>query len=151
MARGSGRKVTRKGPLPDDLPVIPPEVVKAEIGDVGKAKKEDELFKGGEPVDVLEREANEKEAKRQQTFLAHFESVNICAMWAVAVAMAVLGVTWLAHMVLPAKCEGYIHVCRWLEPDEITVIQDILTGGLIAGLVADHFRRRLNFHKKDDK
>jgi hypothetical protein len=33
---------------------------------------------------------------------------------------------------------------HWLDSDQMEKLQDILTGGIIAGLVADHFKRRMD-------
>ena len=153
MVKPVGRKTTKPaGTTTEPLLQIPQQVVAAEIAGSEKAKNEVDVVDSGKSAEEVT--ADEKgrlaEARRQQTFLGHFEWVNIIAMWCIAGAMAILGIVWLLHMVLPAKCSGYLPVCRWLEPDEVVVIQDILTGGLIAGLVADHFRRRLNFNKKAD-
>lgn len=84
----------------------------------------------------LKKEADERDHERGQRFKEHFEKLSIFAMYVLFAMLFVFGVIWAWHMVAPP----YL---RWLTPDEITVVQDVLTGGLVAGLIADHFKRRV--------
>lgn len=57
-----------------------------------------------------------------------------------------LALVWVLHMILPAKAEtaDYIYyVHGWLTDDQLDKITGVLAGGVIAGLVADHFKRRM--------
>jgi hypothetical protein len=85
----------------------------------------------------LERECKLNEHDRDQKFRKHFEFLSIFAMYALFGVMGFLGAIWLYHIVMPDKC-------KWLTCDQVTIIQDILTGGIIAGLLADHFKKRLS-------
>ena len=68
--------------------------------------------------------------------------------------MFIIGTIWLWHMVMPDKCDSKgswlsQHLCRWLIPEQVVILQDILTGGIIAGLVAEHIKRRLKGTDKE--
>ncbi len=58
----------------------------------------------------------------------------------------ILSAIWIAHFILPEKSAGtgwvsYLH--GWLSPGQLDKITGVLAGGVIAGLVADHFKRRM--------
>src|SRR6202007_2006112 len=114
------------------LPEPPPEetealsFIKAVPADGGKA--EEEFLDRGLPIRDLEREGIEDEFGRSKKFKDHFEFLAVRGLDALFITFLVLGIVWLLHLILPEKCD-HSYVCRWLSPDEVTIIQDILTGG----------------------
>jgi hypothetical protein len=142
-------------PEPDDSPelkrIVPEAALQAAeettpaVGDL--AVKETLQISSGMSTDEMEKEAKEREHKRDQWFRDNFEMLAVAAMYVAFVALCIIGVIWLLHMILPERCGPascwYICFCRWLTPDQVTILQDVLTGGLIGGLLADHFRKRM--------
>jgi hypothetical protein len=85
----------------------------------------------------LEREAAEQEHDRNQKFRNHFEKIAIGALWILAFGLLAIALIWLYHMVTP--------ICwHWLDIEQLDDLQGILTGGLIVGVLTDHFRKRLS-------
>lgn len=110
------------------------------------AKLEAVQFASGKSQKELEDAAKQADHGRAQRFLDQFESLSIWAMQALFGIFAVLGGVWMLHLVLPERSPvlpGGILLCRWLTADQVTVIQNILTGGLVAGIVTDHFKKRI--------
>jgi hypothetical protein len=114
-------------------------------GDEG-AKLEAVQFASGKSQRELEEAAKRADHDRAQRFLERFETLSIWAMQALFAIFAVLGTVWTLHLVLPERSPilpgGWL-LCRWLTADQVTVIQNILTGGLVAGIVTDHFKKRV--------
>lgn len=103
---------------------------------------------GGRPIRDLKKEAEERDHERGENFRDSFEKLAIWTMYAIFGSMALLGIVWLIHTVFPEKCSAAVNVfglqlCRWLIPEQVIIIQDILTGGIIAGLIAEHIKRRM--------
>jgi hypothetical protein len=113
------------------------------------AIKEALQLSSGKTAKELEEEALKREHERDQKFRDHFELLAIAAMYVLFASLCVFGFVWVLHMILPEQCQPtcWWHVCcvrRWLTSDQVTILQDIITGGVIGGLLADHFRKRLN-------
>lgn len=150
---GTGRQDEKPKALPKGL--SPDEAAALAVGESSNdaAVQEARQFATGEPANVFKKKAEENEADRTEKFRDHFERVSIWAMYSLFVTMFILGAIWLLHMVLPESCSTRCNlmagvfqmppICRWLSPEQVVVIQDILTGGLIAGLLAEHIRKRL--------
>jgi hypothetical protein len=112
------------------------------------ALKEAAQLSSGKSIDELEELARRKEHARGEAFRDHFENLAIAAMYVLFGTLCVFGIVWALHMILPERCVSIIGcksycIGRWLTGDQITILQDIVTGGLIAGLLADHFRKRV--------
>lgn len=134
------------------IPDPPPEEAGGSHADAA-AVNEDKLLSRGMSADELAAEARRKEHAREEDFRDHFERLAICAMYLMFGTLAVFGLVWAVHMILPEKCApismrplGCVCIGRWLTEDQLTIVQDIVTGGLVAGLLADHFRRRMGAH-----
>jgi hypothetical protein len=129
---------------PDPIKKIPPEAAEEEKraangdfpdGDGGAA--EAKQLSRGLSVRDLKKESEEAEHDRNQRFKGHFEWIALGAMWGISIAIALIGVTWLWHMLTP-------YPCHWLKDDQLERIQNIFAGVVLAGLLADHFRKRLS-------
>lgn len=137
------------GEQPPEKKILPPERREPDAPPPqdDDALKEARQLGSGRPVRDLRKEAEEREHDRGEKFRDSFEFLAIAAMYAIFGVMALIGIVWFAHMIFPEKCTaGNIlseHFCRWLIPEQVIIIQDILTGGIIAGLIADHIKRRM--------
>ena len=88
------------------------------------------------PEDDLRKRARHAEHRRAENFKDHFECIAIVGLWALAAGILAFGFTWFWHIISPP----YWH---WLDAEHVARIQNIFTGGVLAGVVADQFRRRL--------
>jgi hypothetical protein len=121
---------------------IPQSVVDAEEpapGEIDVGAQEARQLSRGLPVRDLKVEADEAEHRRTESFRDHFERVAICALWVLFSSMGVIGGVWIWNLIMPVHSPAH-----WLDSDQMEKLQDILTGGIIAGLVADHFKRRMD-------
>jgi hypothetical protein len=84
----------------------------------------------------LRREADEREYDRSQLFKANFEIMAIIAFWVLFFVFLAVGLVWALHLITPQW--------GWLGHDQIDNLQGLLTGGVIAGILADHVRRRMS-------
>jgi hypothetical protein len=55
-------------------------------------------------------------------------------MWLFALGGGAVGITWLLHV---------LSIWQWLPKDSLLQVQNLLTGGILVSLFADHFRKRL--------
>lgn len=72
--------------------------------------------------------------------------VAVVTLWILFAGLVLLAVTWLIHVLAPTGTKldvGCFSLGGWLKPSDFERVQGILTGGVIAGLVADHFKRRI--------
>jgi len=114
------------------------------------ALKEAVQFSTKKSAQQLADEARQRDHYRGEKFRDHFEILAICSMYLIFSTMCIFGIIWILHMILPDNCDTQkcflwtFKLCRWLSPDQITILQDIVTGGLIGGILADHFKRRMD-------
>jgi hypothetical protein len=120
------------------IPQAPPDAEPAP-GAPDEGALEARQLSRGLPVRDLKKEAEEAEHRRNERFRDHFENVAICALWALFASMGVIGAIWICHLVTAQHTP-----LHWLNDEQMQKLQDILTGGLVAGLVADHFKRRMD-------
>ena len=120
-------------PAPDAQPLVEGAL------DAGTA--EFRQLSRGLDVPDLKSEAEAAEHRRTETFRDHFEKVAIAALWVLFLAMGVIGIVWIWHLITPETSR-----LHWLSEAQMEKLQDVLTGGLVAGLVADHFKRRMDRH-----
>ena len=100
------------------------------------AQLEEESLSQGLSENELKRQATLNEHGRSERFRDQFERLAVVALWLTALALAAIGVVWMAHLILPERW-------RWLSSDDLTHIQSIVTAGLLVGIVGSHFRKRL--------
>lgn len=133
------------------LPPAPPEeAAPAAEGLHDPGIEEAILLSRKKSLAQLREEAEAEDHRRGEKFKDHFETLAIVAMYIMFMALSIFGIVWVLHIVLPETCKPFFYLwgtyyclCRWLTPDQTMIVQDIVTGGLIAGLLADHFRRRI--------
>jgi hypothetical protein len=80
--------------------------------------------------------AEENEHNRDQRFKEQFEIISLVAMWVLAAGMFIAAAIWFYHLVTPYS---WPRLCQ----DQIDDIQSLLTGGLIVGILANHFQKRI--------
>lgn len=119
------------------IPGLPPEEEAAAAGDdVQSSAAETAQLTSGRSADDLEKEAREREHGRSERFKDHFEWIAIGGLYAMALGVAAFAIAWAYHILTP-PC------WHWLGGEQLAKIQNIVTGGILAGLIADQFRRRL--------
>ena len=129
-------------PPESDLPQIPGlPAVEAEAAADGSnegdyAQREAAYLSTGRTRAQMAAEAEVNNHDRNERFRNHFERLAIFALWASMLSLGVVGLVWLAHMILP-PCY------RWLSTEDVSHIQSIITAGLLVGLVGNHFKKRL--------
>lgn len=84
----------------------------------------------------LKKAAAKKEYDREQRFKDHFEAIAIWSLYGLALAFFLSAVIWLWHMLAP-ECLHY------LTPEQQSKLQALLTGGILAGAISNHMRKRL--------
>jgi hypothetical protein len=82
----------------------------------------------------LRREADEADHDRNERFKGHFDNIGVIAMYAIAIALLIAGAFWFWHIVTP---------WHFLEPDQLTVLQNMLTGGVLVSVGTSYMKKRL--------
>jgi len=117
--------------------VVPPSETAAADSDDSRAALESKQLSSGKSKDQLAREAEVAEHDRTEKFRQHFERIALGFLYGLGFGLIVIGMAWLFHLVTPA---GW----HWLSADQLDDLQGLLTGGLIVGVLTDHFRKRLS-------
>ena len=89
----------------------------------------------GLPERDLRREADESDHDRSERFKRHFDNIGIVAMYAIAFALLIAGGFWFWHIVTP---------WHFLEPGQLTVLQNMLTGGVLVSVGTAYMKKRLS-------
>lgn len=133
MTKVSDDDVGVKKSIPDGVATL------ETLGDASLAREEAALIgvsgddaKSYEDLEEAHRQAG---LKRDEKFREHFDRITIVALYLMAIGVALFAVCWGVHVVLPEKW-------HWLNEAQIERIQNIVTGGLLFGLVSDQFKRR---------
>lgn len=101
-----------------------------------QADNETEQFRSGKSADDLAQEARENEHGRSERFKDHFESLARCGITVAFSVALIMGLIWSWHVVAPPSC-------RWLKEAELDHLQNLITGGVLASVAGDLFRKRL--------
>jgi hypothetical protein len=121
--------------VPKKKIVVPaPKDVPATSGDAGADNEALDLG-SGKTKQELAAQANEREHARSQKFKDHFEMIAIVGLWLAAVCVFVIGVALAMHMLIPEHR-------HWLSGEQIASLKGLFTGGLLAGLMTNHFKKR---------
>ena len=110
--------------------------VLSSIASDDQSNKELQQLSSGKALDDLRNEALKAEHKRSERFRNLFEVLMCAAVVIAFVGVAAFGFVWLWHMLAPNRY-------HWLTDTQVEHIQTIFTGGVLAGLLSDHLRRRL--------
>lgn len=135
MARDPGEDPTRKIPVAVVLQAAAQEVSRGD-GGIDTGNLEAQSLNRGLTTRDLKRETEEREHDRSQAFKGHFELMAIIAFWVMFLVFIAVGSIWALHLIVPQW--------GWLKHDQTDDLQGLLTGGVIAGVLADHVRRRMN-------
>lgn len=122
-----------------DIPGLPDDerIALSLEGDLGDAAlKEATQLSSGRSEDELRAEAAENEHNRNENFRDLFNDLVSIGMMCAFVAVLALAAVWVWHLLTPCQL-------HWLSRDQIDHIQGMITGGVLAALVGDHFKRRL--------
>lgn len=85
----------------------------------------------------IKARAEANEANRNEQFRNHFEKIAICSLWGFYILFAMLVLTWFWHILSPERA-------HWLTSEQITKVQALATGGILATIAAGHLKKRLN-------
>lgn len=118
------------------LPQSEAEILEANPTLEDQSSKEALQLSRGLPASDLEKEAAAREHARSQKFRDNFEIIAIIGLWAVFLALLSAAGIWLWHLLTPERC-------HWLSVAQLATVQNIVTGGIIAAAIGDHFKRRL--------
>jgi hypothetical protein len=95
------------------------------------------LLGRGLSPDEIQARAEANEADRNEQFRNHFEKIAICSLWGFYALFVLLVLTWFWHTLSP-EC---VH---WLTSEQISKVQALATGGILATIAAGHLKKRLN-------
>ena len=98
--------------------------------------KEAQQLSSGKSTDQLAKEAAANEHNRTEGFRDLFDLLIKIGMVLAFGAIIAFSFTWVWHLITPPTW-------HWLPAEEIAHIQNLVTGGVLAALVSDHFRKRL--------
>jgi hypothetical protein len=132
----------------EPLKVIPPksaqETAASNTDSDGKAPKEALYLAQDKSVEDLKNEARKKEHNRDQKFRDTFESLMLQAFQVMFYFFMLIAAIWIWHQITPVKFMVFDTViyCQWLSKNQLDVLQNILTGGIIAGAVGKHIEKR---------
>jgi Fe2+ transport system protein B len=128
-----------KGPETKDIPTFRGRDwpgLRAAIGAKDSALLEAKQLSSGLSSEELKHDAEEREHNRNQNFRDHFEKLVTWGMNGAFIAIMVMGAVWVWHLVTPTWLQ-------WMSEQQLDHIQSMVTGGVIAVVVGEHFKRRL--------
>lgn len=128
----------KKGPELKDIPKPSPAEEEALSGSESSdaSLKEAKQLSSGRSAAELEKDAAEREHNRVQDFRDLFDALVQIGMLIAFGGIMIMGAVWVWHLVAP--------VCwQWMSEQQIDHIQSLVTGGVLAVVVGDHFKRRL--------
>lgn len=97
---------------------------------------ETKQLSSGLSEDQIRKRSLEKEASRTERFRDNFEHIAILTLWVVWIALVIIGILWVYHIIAPPTW--------WRLPaQQVSQLQSIVTGGLLAGLAGGHLKKRL--------
>lgn len=85
---------------------------------------------------ALKDKAKRRDHERSEIFKDHFEKIAVFALHLIATGIAIFSIVWTYHIL--ARLSWH-----WLDNEQISTIQNIFTGGVLAGIIAGQFRKRL--------
>ncbi len=102
-----------------------------------RAQKEADQLGRGQSIDRLRKEAEKSEHGRNEDFKKHFGWITVAALYILALAVFLFGFTWFWHTLTPGSW-------HWLPEEQLVKIQNMFTGGVLAGVIADQFRKKMH-------
>ena len=119
------------------VPPLAAEEQKALDGDERGNLEAQQLNRGKTETELRKEAAAQSKHKRDELFRFHFGLITVIALYVMAAGVLVFAFIWAWHTLMPS-------CWRWLHDADIEKIQNIVTGGVLAGLIADQFRRRMD-------
>jgi len=98
--------------------------------------KEAKLLGSDFDEDQIRKKAANAEHNRSENFKDHFERIAVSTLWAFALVGVLLGAAWFWHLFTPLSW-------HWLNSDQVTQLQNFLTGGVVAAVATGHFKKRI--------
>lgn len=95
------------------------------------------MFGSGVSAARMREQSAQNEHTRSEKFRDHFERIVLCALYGIAFIFLVLGGVWFWHLVAPEHL-------LWLSPDDVSRLQNFVTGGVIATIAGGHIKKRLS-------
>lgn len=102
----------------------------------GSGEAETESLGAGKTSADLQRESRENAHNQQENFKRHFSLITIVALYALSIGAFVFALVWSYHVLLPESC-------HWLSTERVEAIQNMVTGGVLAALLAQQFEKRI--------
>jgi len=122
------------------IPSLPQSEENAALGVpaslIDPAQQEAASLSSGLSRKQLEERAEIAEHGRSERFRNHFENLAIVTLWIAALSVIGLAIVWFWHLIMPSSY-------RWLNTEDISHIQSIVTAGLLVGVIGKHFKKRL--------
>jgi hypothetical protein len=129
-----------KSPEIKDVPALPESEVAALSAEVAASDtaslNEARQLSSGRSLDDLKKESLQREHDRTEDFRDIFDGLVKLGMSIAFLGIIALGVIWVWHLITPESWQ-------WLSHEQIDHIQGMITGGVLAAVVGDHFKRRL--------
>lgn len=82
----------------------------------------------------LAKEANEAEHDRSERFRNHFERIATWGLYLGAIAILAAAGVWFWHIITP---------WHFLEPDQLSHLQNLVTGGVLVSVGTNYMKKRL--------
>lgn len=108
----------------------------ARVPAIDSGVREANQLSRGLSAEEIEREQENSEHLRSESFRNHFERIAIASLWIVAGLLAAGLVTWFWHLLAPTRL-------HWLEPERLDRVQNIVTGAVLIGVISNHIKRRI--------
>ena len=122
--------------LPREIPEED-ELLRQPSGSDNMSVAEAKQLSSGLPEDDLKARAEKNEADRTERFRDNFERIAILTLWIVWIVIVIVGLLWVYHVIAPPTW--------WRLPDQqVSQLQSIVTGGILASIAGGHVRKRLH-------
>ena len=133
---GASDQPKRVPPLtPEELELLDPDILPSDRGQ-DAAVAESKQLSSGKSADELKKEAEESEHGRSEAFKNHFGCITVVALYLMAFGVTAFAGVWAYHVLTPISY-------HWLTAEQLAMIQNLVTGGVLVGVIAEQFRRRL--------
>jgi len=122
-----------------EIPGLPPSeeaAAQSSLAPVNSDIQEANLVNRGATEAEWRADAEQREHHRNQKFRDNFERIAILSLWATFLVALAIGVTWFYHLLTPEKY-------HFLNPEQISKLQNIVTGGILASIASGHIKKRL--------
>lgn len=130
---GDGGEEFKQIPVTPGLDALPDS---APLPRTDSGLREAELLGRNLSAEEIRRLAERNEHERNEKFRNHFEIIAIISLWGFFILFAGLILTWFWHYLTPA-------CLHWLTTEQLSKVQTLATGGIVATIAAGHMKKRL--------